>query len=298
MFEPTKNGNEQVTAAKLLPGLYIVSTPIGAARDITLRALDVLSVADIIAAEDTRNTRRLLDIHDVSLGDRRLVSYHDHNGQERRPYLLSALESGKSIALVSDAGTPLLADPGYHLAHQVREAGFDVIAVPGASALLSALCIAGQPTDKFFFAGFLPTKPKARQDVLHSFMNIPSTLVFYEVPKRLAASLADMASVLGGERTVSVCRELTKKFEETRQGTLGNLAHFYENSTPPKGEVVVVIGPPLKKEITAQEIDSAILTALKEMTVKDTAKQVSNNLGVSRKQVYDRALELRDGPTT
>jgi len=282
-----------VSAAKLSPGLYIVSTPIGAARDITLRALDILAVADIIAAEDTRNTRKLMDIHGVALGGRKLISYHDHNGHERRPYLLEALEAGKSVALVSDAGTPLLADPGYHLAQYVRDAGHKVATAPGASALLAALCVAGQPTDKFFFAGFVPHKTKARFDYFNSLHDVPSTLVFYESPKRLAKSLADMVRAYGGVRAATVCRELTKKFEEARPGTLQELADHYAQADTPKGEVVIVLGPPVKREVTQDDIDQALLTVLKDFKVKDAARLVSEQIGISRNQAYERALELK-----
>ena len=283
-----------MSAAKLSSGLYIVSTPIGAARDITLRGLDILTMADIIAAEDTRNTRKLMDIHGISLGDRKLISYHDHNGQQKRPYLLDALENGKSVALVSDAGTPLLADPGYHLAQYVRDAGHKVIAAPGASALLAALCVAGQPTDKFFFAGFAPTKSQARKNYFESIKTIPSTVVFYESPKRLLKCLNDMVTVFTGARDATVCRELTKKFEEVRNGTLQELVDYYTQTPTPKGEIVIVLGPPVIPEISGEEIDRLILTSLKEMTVKDTAKHVAQLLDIPRNQVYMRALEMRD----
>ncbi len=282
-----------MSAAKLSSGLYIVSTPIGAARDITLRALDILAAADIIAAEDTRNTRKLMDIHGISLGGRKLISYHDHNGHERRPFLLEALKAGKSIALVSDAGTPLLADPGYHLAQYVRDAGHKVATAPGASALLAALCVAGQPTDKFFFAGFAPNKTKARLEYFKSLGDIASTLVFYESPKRLTKSLKDMVSAFGGERSATVCRELTKKFEEARPGSLQELVDYYSQTNTPKGEIVIVVGPPPKIQMTQDDIDQALLTALKDFRVKDAAKHVSEQLGISRNQAYERALELK-----
>jgi 16S rRNA (cytidine1402-2'-O)-methyltransferase len=286
-------GNKQVDAAKLSSGLYIVATPIGAARDITLRALDILGAADIIAAEDTRNTRKLMDIHDIQLGTRKLISYHDHNGHERRPFLLEALKAGKSVALVSDAGTPLLADPGYHLVQYVRDAGHKVATAPGASALLAALCVAGQPTDKFFFAGFAPNKTKARFDYYKSIGAVPSTLVFYESPKRLAKSLKDMVSAFGGARVATVCRELTKKFEETRSSTLQELSDYYSQADTPKGEIVIVVGPPVKTKVTQEEIDQALLKALKEFRVKDAARYVSEKMGISRNQAYERALELK-----
>ncbi len=282
-----------MSAAKLSSGLYIVSTPIGAARDITLRALDILAAADIIAAEDTRNTRKLMDIHGINLGGRKLISYHDHNGHERRPFLLEALKAGKSVALVSDAGTPLLADPGYHLAQYVRDAGHKVATAPGASALLAALCVAGQPTDKFFFAGFAPNKTKARVDYFKSLGAVASTLVFYESPKRLTKSLKDMVSAFGGERPATVCRELTKKFEEARPGSLQELVDYYSQTNTPKGEIVIVVGPPPKIQMTQDDIDQALLTALKDFRVKDAAKHVSEQLGISRNQAYERALELK-----
>lgn len=283
-----------MSAAKLSSGLYIVSTPIGAARDITLRALDILGAADIIAAEDTRNTRKLMDIHGISLGTRKLISYHDHNGHERRPYLLEALEAGKSVALVSDAGTPLLADPGYHLAQYIRDAGHKVATAPGASALLAALCVAGQPTDKFFFAGFAPNKTKARCDYFKSLNAIPGTLVFYESPKRLTKSLKDMVMAFGGDRPATICRELTKKFEEARPGSLQQLVDYYAEANTPKGEIVIVVGPPEKKEVTQDQIDQALLTALKEFRIKDASKHVSKQLGISRNRAYERALELKE----
>ena len=283
-----------MTAAKLPPGLYIVSTPIGAARDITLRALDILSVADIIAAEDTRNTRKLMDIHGITLGDRKLISYHDHNGEEKRPFLLRELEEGQSVALVSDAGTPLLADPGYHLAQHVRDEGYNVRTAPGASAFLAALCVAGQPTDKFFFAGFAPNKTKARTDFFRSLADIPSTLVFYESPKRLSKCLADMVAIFGGPRSATICRELTKKFEEARRGTLQELVDHYADAPTPKGEIVIVVGIPVKAKITQKDIDAALLTALKDMKVKDAANKVSQDMGISRKEAYNRALDIKD----
>jgi 16S rRNA (cytidine1402-2'-O)-methyltransferase len=205
------------------------------------------------------------------------------------------LEQGKSVALVSDAGTPLLADPGYHLAKYVKDAGYSVTTAPGASALLAALCVAGQPTDTVFFAGFIPNKTKARKDYFTSLSVVPSTLVFYESPKRFAKSLVDMVDVYGGERTATVCRELTKKFEETRNGTLIELVDHYEKANTPKGEIVVVVGPPIKQELTQDTIDQALLTALKDLKVKDAAKLVSNDMGISRNQAYERALELKSG---
>ena len=279
-------------AGKIAPGLHIVATPIGAARDITLRSLDILAGADMLAAEDTRNTRRLMDIHGVKLGDRRLVAYHDHNGAKVRPHVIEALKAGGSVAYVSDAGTPMVADPGFDLSRAVIAEGLPVFAAPGASAVLAALCVSGQPTDRFFFAGFAPNKSAARKRFLHDFTAVPSTMVFYESPKRIAASLRDMTEVYGGERAVSVCRELTKKFEEVIRGSLQEVQAEIETRDSIKGEIVVVLGPPVAKEIGEEDIDAALVVALKKMRVKDAAGDVAAQFGLPRKEVYARALTL------
>ncbi|MBR9864900.1 MAG: 16S rRNA (cytidine(1402)-2'-O)-methyltransferase [Rhodobacteraceae bacterium] len=281
-------------AGKIAAGLHLVATPIGAARDITLRALDILANADVLAAEDTRNTRRLLDIHGVKLGDRRLLAYHDHNGAQMRPQLLKALKDGASVAYVSDAGTPMVADPGFDLARAVIAQDLPVYAAPGASALLAALCVAGQPTDRFFFAGFAPNKTSARKKFFMEFSQISATLVFYESPKRAAASLRDMCSVFGSDRPAAFCRELTKKFEETCRGTLGELADDVSRRESVKGEVVIVLGPPLEKEVVQGDVDTAIKDALTRLRVKDAASEVAETFGLPRKEVYQRALELKE----
>lgn len=280
-------------AASLAPGLYLVATPIGHARDITLRALDILAGADLLAAEDTRNTRRLLDIHGIR---RRggLVPYHDHNGAAQRPRLLAALAEGRSVALVSDAGTPLVADPGWRLAAEATAAGHAVTAAPGASALLAALSVAGLPTDRFLFAGFLPPKQTARRRALEELAAVPATLVFYESPHRLAESLADMADRLG-DRPAAVCRELTKRFEETRRGSLSALAAAYAAAAEPRGEIVVLAGPPLPRETSEDELDAALTAALAAGSVRDAADAVAVALGLPRRRVYARALELGRG---
>jgi 16S rRNA (cytidine1402-2'-O)-methyltransferase len=278
--------------ARLAPGLYLVSTPIGAARDITLRALDILASADILAAEDTRTARKLMDIHGVKRDRRAILPYHDHNGAAQRPRLLAALAEGKSVALVSDAGTPLIADPGFKIAAEAIAAGHAVVAAPGASALLAALSVAGLPTDRFLFGGFLPPKDMARRKALAALAAVPATLVFYESPRRLAATLAAMADALGAERPAAVCRELTKRFEETRRGTLGALAAEYGAEDAPKGEIVVVVGPPLETEVAEEDLDAALAAALDGASVKDAATEVAARLGLPRRQVYARALEL------
>lgn len=282
--------------SKLFPtleaGLYLVSTPIGTASDITLRALDILANADVLAAEDTRNTRKLMDIHGVKLNRRPLIPYHDHNGPAQRPRLLAAIRDGKSVAYVSDAGTPLIADPGYQLAATTISEGLPVTSAPGASALLAALAVAGLPTDRFMFAGFPPVKAVAKAKFLNEFAAVPGTLVFYESPRRLAACLAAMEVAYGGDRKVAVCRELTKKFEEVRRGTIAELSTQYADEPAPKGEVVIVVGPPIAKDASAQDIDTALRSALQSQSVKDAAKEVAEALDLPCKQLYARALEL------
>ncbi len=284
-------------AVVLSPGLYLVSTPIGNARDVSLRALDVLAAADVLAAEDTRRTGRLLAICGVKRPPGRILPYHDHNGPAQRPRLLAALAAGRSVALVSDAGTPLVADPGYRLAREAAAAGHAVLAVPGASALLAALAVAGLPTDRFLFAGFLPPRSSARRRTLEELSRVPATLVFYELPRRLAASLADMSAVLGAGREAAVCRELTKRFEETRRGTLGALAAEQAAAPEPRGEIVLLAGPPLVAPVEAagDALDAALAAALEALSVKDAAAAVAAELGLPRRQVYARALVLAGG---
>lgn len=279
---------------RLAAGLYFVATPIGTARDITLRALDILASADLIAAEDTRSLRRLMDIHGVPLEGRRVVSYHDHSGAGVRARLLAAVADGQSVAYASEAGMPLIADPGYDLSRDAAEAGHMVTVAPGPSAVLSALTLAGLPTDAFLFAGFLPNARAARKARLDVLGNVPATLVFYESPKRVAACLADMAEVLGADRPAAMCRELTKKFEEIRRGSLGELAENLAAS-PVKGEIVLVVDrrrSPLVKEV---DLESDLIAALDRMSVKDAADMVSDMHGVKRRVVYQMALKLGKG---
>lgn len=279
---------------KLAHGLYLVATPIGAARDITLRGLDILENADLLAAEDTRNTRKLLDIHGIALGDRQCIAYHDHNGGLQRPKILTALEAGKTVAYVSDAGTPMVADPGFALSRAVVESGFEVFAAPGASALLAALCVAGLPTDQFFFAGFAPNKKGARRTFLKGLANIPATLVFYESPNRIHESLIDMLDSLGN-REAAVCRELTKKFETITRGSLETMIVDPEPAIVAKGEFVVVVGPPIQRVASDDEILAVLHVQLETMRVKDAASFVSEHFGIARKRAYDLALTLKGG---
>lgn len=272
-------------------GLYVVSTPIGNLRDITLRALDVLAGVEEVLAEDTRVASKLLSAYGVKA---RLSPYHDHNGAERRPGLLKRLEEGGRIALISDAGTPLVSDPGWKLVHEALEHGIKVFPVPGASALLAGLVASGLPSDRFLFAGFLPPKSGARRTEIESLKQVPATLVFYESGPRLAETLADLAAVLG-DRDAAVARELTKLFEETRRGSLADLAAYYDEAGPPKGEIVLLVGPPKEVAATAADVDAALRVALAEMPTKAAASSVAEALGLPKRDVYQRALQIKSG---
>lgn len=279
--------------ARLEPGLYLVSTPIGAARDITLRALDILASADAIAAEDTRNARKLMDIHGVALGGRPLVPYHDHNGPKARPKIMEMIRDGKAVAYVSDAGTPLVADPGFVLAREAAEAGLRVRSAPGPSALLAALVVSGLPSDRFLFAGFLPPTAAARETAVRELAGVPATLVFFETARRCWEMIRCLGVVLGEERRAALCRELTKRFEEVRRGTLGELAASVA-ADPPRGEIVVLVDRGQAKA-TAEDRDAMLKEALRTMSVKDAAKQVAEALGLPRRDVYQAALALGEG---
>ena len=276
-------------AGLLEPGLYVVSTPIGNLRDITLRALDVLGGVDEILAEDTRVAAKLLSAYAIKA---RLSPYHDHNGAERRPGLLAALQDGARIALISDAGTPLVSDPGWKLAHDALDAGIRVIPIPGASAMLAGLVASGLPSDKFLFAGFLPPKPGAKKAAIDALKSVPATLIFYESGPRLADMLAALSERLG-PREAAVTRELTKLFEETRRASLEELATHYATSGPPKGEIVVLVGPPQSETITPEQIDAALRDALAEHPTKAAANAVAEALGLAKREVYQRALQLK-----
>ncbi|GAB5438028.1 MAG: 16S rRNA (cytidine(1402)-2'-O)-methyltransferase [Falsiruegeria mediterranea] len=275
-------------------GLYFVGTPIGTARDITLRALDVLASADMIAAEDTRSLRRLMEIHGVPLDGRYILAYHDHSGAGARAKVLAALEAGQSVAYASEAGMPLIADPGYDLSRAASEAGHMVTTAPGATAVVTALTLAGLPTDAFFFAGFLPNAKSARRSRLEELREIPGTLAFYESPKRVAASLSDMALVLGADRPAAMCRELTKKFEEVRRGSLQELADSLADD-PVKGEIVVLVDRARSGPVNEEDIETALKQALESHSVKDAADLVSKMYGLPRRPLYQKALQLGKG---
>ena len=274
------------------PGLHLVAVPIGTARDITLRALDVLAGAEVLAAEDTRSLRRLMEIHGIALGGRSVVPYHDHNEARALPRLMGALREGRSVAYAAEAGTPLIADPGFRLGAEARAAGIAVHAAPGASAVLAALCVAGLPTDRFFFDGFLPPKSAARKASLRELSAVPGTLVFYESPRRLAAMLRDAAEVLG-PREAAVCRELTKRFEEVTRGTLAELAERFEGEET-RGEIVVLVDRPGAAVADAATLEAALRSALAEGSVKSAARDVAEAFGVARGTVYQMALALKD----
>ncbi|MCF6215773.1 MAG: 16S rRNA (cytidine(1402)-2'-O)-methyltransferase [Emcibacter sp.] len=273
---------------KILPGLYIISTPIGNLGDMTYRAKTVLEQADIIACEDTRVTGKLLAYFEVRTPT---ISYHDHNEKKVLPQLLERLDAGQIVGLVSDAGTPLISDPGYHLVKEAHAAGHFVSSIPGASAILAALTSAGLPTDRFMFAGFLPNKTQARRKSLAELASIKATLIFYESAKRLKDCLKDIFDVLG-DREAAVCRELTKLFEEVRRGSLAELVEYYDQNDRPKGEIVIVIGPAGETEVTIDKLDDALTRALENLSVKEAVASVTYSLGLKRKQVYERALKI------
>ena len=270
------------------PGLYIVATPIGHLADITLRALEILAGVDLILAEDTRHSRRLLDHYGITT---HVSAYHEHNAERARPALLARLAEGQSLALISDAGTPLISDPGYKLVVEAKAMGANVHPVPGASALLAALVAAGLPTDRFLFEGFLPPNSEARRTRLNALAAIEATLVFYEAPQRLGASLADMAAELG-HRPASVARELTNMHETVRSGPLDELASYYAEGEV-KGEIVVVVAPPPERAAVGADIVRGELEALLAThTTKDAAAVIAARHGLPRRDIYARALEL------
>jgi 16S rRNA (cytidine1402-2'-O)-methyltransferase len=273
------------------PGLHFISTPIGSARDITLRALDVLAGADVLVAEDTRTLRHLMEIHGVALGTRPLIAYHDHSGEGVVQRLLTLIGEGRSVAYASEAGTPLISDPGFELARAVAEAGLPMTAAPGPCAAICALTLSGLPSDRFLFAGFPPAAQGARRRFLTDLAPVQATLIFYESPKRLRALLADMAVALGAERKAVICRELTKRFEEVSRGPIADLAAQFADRDI-KGEVVVLVDRAAPVVAGADSVETALATALDSMSVKDAVTFVSQTLGVPRKMVYRIALDL------
>jgi len=280
-------------AKPLPPGLYLVATPIGNLGDITLRALEILRQVDLIACEDTRVTAALSRRYGL---DAERTAYHDHNAEHIRPRLLARLSAGARIALVSDAGTPLISDPGFKLVRAAIEAGITVTAIPGASAPLAALMVAGLPTDRFLFQGFLPPKPGARRRTIETLAEVPATLVFFETAPRLVGVLGELAAVLGN-RPAAVARELTKLHEEVRRDSLAALAAFYREHGPPKGEIVLVVGPPRAAD-AADALDTAALeqrlrVALETMSIREASAAIAAETGRPRREVYALALTLQ-----
>jgi 16S rRNA (cytidine1402-2'-O)-methyltransferase len=277
-----------IEAPSLEPGLYLVATPIGNLGDISLRALATLAAADLIACEDTRVTRKLTDRYGLATP---LTAYHEHNSDEALPKILARLDEGQAVALVSDAGTPLVSDPGYRLVRAAVEAGHNVTTVPGASSALAALALSGLPNDRFLFEGFLPPKQAARQKRIAELASIPATLIVFETGPRLAASLADLAEGLG-PREAAVCRELTKLHEEVRRAPLQALADHYAGDAETRGEIVIVIAPPPERQTADDDIDAMLRDALARVSVKDAVGEVASATGRARRDVYQRALEL------
>jgi len=278
----------------LQAGLYFVGVPIGSARDITLRALDVLASADMLVAEDTRSLRKLMDIHGVPLAGRPLVALHDHSGDAVVGRLVRSMKEGQSVAYASEAGMPLIADPGFELSRAAVTAGVMQTCAPGPSAVLTALTLAGLPTDAFFFGGFLPNAKSARRTALEAVRTVAATLAYYESPKRLGAMLADAADILGPERQGAVCRELTKKFEEIQRGTLADLAAMYADK-PPKGEIVVLIDRSGSPDVNEAGIEEDLKTALTTTTMRDAVDMVAKAHNLPRRQVYQMALAMTKG---
>lgn len=285
-------GTHEIAARPLTPGLYLVSTPIGNLGDMTIRGLETLAGADIIACEDTRVSRTLLDRYGIAT---RPYAYHEHNAERVGPKLMEALEAGKSVALISDAGTPLVSDPGYRISQSAIEAGLTVVPIPGASAPMAALVASGLPSDTFLFAGFLPSKDKARRDRYAALASTEATLMFFESPNRVAASLKAAAEVFGPDRPAAVCRELTKAYEEFRRGTLGELAACYEGENV-RGEIVLVIGPGSTPPPSEEDVDALLSKLCADLPAGKAATEAARLTGKPRKDLYSRLLAMKAAP--
>ncbi|WP_340303271.1 16S rRNA (cytidine(1402)-2'-O)-methyltransferase [Roseobacter sp. HKCCD7870] len=298
MRNDTENGREFAYTprdSKLAAGLYFVATPIGSARDITLRGLDILASCDVIAAEDTRTLRHLMEIHGVALNGRAVLPYHDHNGAEMRPKIMSLLGEGKSVAYASEAGTPLVADPGFALGRAAIADGHMVTTAPGASASLAALTVSGLPSDRFLFAGFPPSKSGERRKFLQDLDQTQATLILYESPKRIHKLLNEMAEIWSQDRQIALCRELTKKFEEVIRGSLADVIAAIEGRAL-KGEIVVVIDRAEKQAADEATVIAALRARLKTARLKEAAAQVATELGLPKRDVYQLGLSLDADP--
>lgn len=269
-------------------GLYIVATPIGNLSDITLRALDILKLVDLIVCEDTRVSAKLLSHYGIK---KPLLSYNDHNAQQRRPEIFAAIEAGKRVALISDAGTPLISDPGYKLVQEAREKNLYITTIPGASSVLSALCLSGLPSDSFFFAGFLPAKTEAVRKYIASIKEVPATLIFFESAKRLVKSLEILQEILGN-REAAIVREITKLYEETKRGKLSELLDEITKNDALKGEIVVLVAPPSEEDKNSEDLETQLKLLLTSHSVKEAATILAEQTGRPRKEIYSMALKL------
>ncbi|MDG1521878.1 MAG: 16S rRNA (cytidine(1402)-2'-O)-methyltransferase [Hellea sp.] len=288
---PYKQGetSKEENSVALQPGLYIVATPIGNIRDITLRALDALRSADLILAEDTRNSKKILIVYGINSS---LLSYHEHNAEKRLPFVLKQLRSSKSVVLISDAGTPLISDPGFKLTRAALKNNIDVFPLPGASAVLAGLVKSGLPSDRFMFAGFLPSKSAARKTILQSFKLIDATLIFFETGPRVLSCLEDMRDELG-DRDVALVRELTKKYEDGIYGTFSDLINNV-NDAQPRGEIVLLAGPPKTKQMwNKEDVLSALKIQVPELGLKNASNEISEASGWTKRDVYQMGLSLK-----
>lgn len=287
----SENARHSAGSDRLDPGLYMVATPIGAARDMTLRGLDILAGADVLAAEDTRTARKLMELHGVPAGGRPFVAYHDHNGAQARPRILGALRDGKSVAYVSEAGTPMVADPGYQLVQAAIAENLPVFSAPGASAALAALVVSGLPSDRFLFAGFPPNKGEKRRSWLVRQIGVGATVVIYESPKRVHGILGTLCEMVKGGAEMALCRELTKRHEEVIRGTVEEVAAAIDGRTL-KGEIVLVIGPVAETAPDGDDVETALRLAMRDGSVKTAATEVSAMFGLPRREVYQMALAI------
>jgi len=283
-------GKKEFDAGPLEPALYLVATPIGNLADITLRALETLAAADVLACEDTRITRVLLSRYGIQS---RPVAYHEHNADRAGPVLLDALTKGRSVALISDAGTPLISDPGFRLVAQALAAGIRVVPIPGASAPLAALVASGLPSDSFFFAGFLPNRDKARRERLAQLSGIPATLLFFESPRRLQKALQVCSEQLGPDRQAAVCREMTKRYEEVQRGSLRDLAEHFAERPHLKGEIVVAIAPPADKPASDEDAEALLRVLVQSQSPAKAATEAARRTGLPRKELYQRLLAMK-----
>jgi 16S rRNA (cytidine1402-2'-O)-methyltransferase len=281
----------RLMAQPLEPGLHLVATPIGNLADITLRALTTLSLADEIYCEDTRHSRTLLSHYGITT---RLSAYHEHNAATERPRILAKLAAGRRIALISDAGTPLISDPGFKLARSALDGGHRVISLPGPSAALTALTSSGLPSDCFLFAGFLPPRSGQRRTRLSELSAVPATLIFYEAPQRIAETLVDMLAVLG-DRPAALARELTKLHEELRRGSLASLA-AETSSEALRGEFAILVGPPLAAELTDQQIAEQLMPLRETLSLRDASRELAEKLGIAKSRVYDIGVKMKRPP--